>query len=161
MTKTLTIPKDQLEALLQTNVKAVERALTILLANQTADEVSSHTTKHINGKGFSGAEGEFLTAMALRVRAGQPLSPRMLQALRKKNAKGYSVLAKYHGQFPLRPVSPALVAAPPAPTHYPAPIEKASYRPAPVASDDRAWVGMSARSAGWGNDVPDDYPLFE
>ena len=43
---------DSIKHLLATNDKAIGRALVVLTARQTADERSTETTKHLNGRGF-------------------------------------------------------------------------------------------------------------
>ncbi|QXN72707.1 hypothetical protein RCZAHN_98 [Rhodobacter phage RcZahn] len=91
--------KDSINALLLREPKAVERALLVLLERQTFDEVQAHDTKYQNGIGFTGADAEFMTSLALRVKQGLPLTPKQLASVTKTNDKGYCRLAKYHGQL--------------------------------------------------------------
>ena len=52
MAKTWT--REEIETLVNTNDRAVERAMVAIWKRQTADEQSSDTTRHSNGIGFSG-----------------------------------------------------------------------------------------------------------
>lgn len=52
MAKTWT--REEIETLVNTNDRAVERAMVAIWERQTADEQSSDTTRHHNGIGFSG-----------------------------------------------------------------------------------------------------------
>ena len=85
--------------LLLRNDRAVERALLVLLARQTDDEVTSQETRHRNSRGFSGVDAEFLTSLALRVKRGRGLTPNQLAAVRKPNRQGICKLAKYWRQL--------------------------------------------------------------
>lgn len=59
---------------LATNPKAVEKAITVLFANQTTDEQVESTTKYTNRKGFSAADAKRGTRFARWVRSGRNLS---------------------------------------------------------------------------------------
>lgn len=93
------IDKNYVENLIQTNERAIERALLALLERQTDDEINSEQTVHSNSRGFNGRDATFLTSLALRVKRGYKLSERQIAAVRAKSAKGYSVLSKYHRQL--------------------------------------------------------------
>lgn len=91
--------KDKINQLLLSNPRAIERALLVLLDRQTFDEQQAGDTKYNNGIGFTGADAEFMTSLAVRVRRGATLTPRQLACMQKTNAKGYCRLAKYHRQL--------------------------------------------------------------
>lgn len=50
--------RDEIDALLATNVGAVETAILRLYALQTADEQASHDTRHRNHRGFSSSHAK-------------------------------------------------------------------------------------------------------
>lgn len=92
--------KDTIEHLLQTNDKAVERALIVLFDRQTTDEKRQHTTKHHNNRGFCSYDAEYLTKLAEQIRAGRHLSQNQLNLLRKRGKRGTSSrIGKYHRQL--------------------------------------------------------------
>lgn len=74
---------ETIKALLDSNDKAVMRALVVLYNRQTADEQQSHVTSHLNGRGFNGYDANFGTDLAKQVMAGRGLSVRQLAAARK------------------------------------------------------------------------------
>jgi hypothetical protein len=86
--------------LLETNDRAVERALVVLLERQTADERIAETTKHDNDRGFLPYDAKIMTSMAKWVRSGGRLSERQLKWLRNgKSARFPSRIGKYHRQL--------------------------------------------------------------
>lgn len=105
----MTIPtREEITALLHTNSplgnRAVERALLVLLSNQTEDERRDETTKHTNDKGFTSADAKKMTSMARQVERspypkGQKLSSKQLGWLRRPNKGGTSRIAKYGRQL--------------------------------------------------------------
>jgi hypothetical protein len=74
---------ESIKSLLHTNPKAVSRALIVLYNRQTSDEQSSHSTSHLNGRGFNGADAAFGTSLAKQVLAGRYLSNKQLVFARK------------------------------------------------------------------------------
>lgn len=56
------------------NDRAVERAIILLYERQTADERQDHTTKHSNGRGFSGAHASLGTYWAKWILQGRSLT---------------------------------------------------------------------------------------
>lgn len=56
--------KEAIVELLNTNDRAVVRAIKVLYARQTADEQSAEHTKHRNGVGFNGPDAAFLSSIA-------------------------------------------------------------------------------------------------
>jgi hypothetical protein len=59
---------------IENNDRAVERAIMVLYARQTEDERKERTTKHSNGRGFSGAHASIGTYWANWIRQGRQLS---------------------------------------------------------------------------------------
>ncbi len=85
--------------LLQTNDKAIARALVVLNERQTADEQRSEDTKYHNGIGFTGADAKMGTSMAKFYEARGYLSPKQLAYWKKPNVKGVWRICKYAGQL--------------------------------------------------------------
>lgn len=92
--------KEEILPMLESNNKAVYRALEVLLERQTADERQSENTVHSNGRGFNARDAKFGTDLANRVihwRSGKstylyPLTAYQLAAARR-------MLRKYAGQL--------------------------------------------------------------
>lgn len=83
---------------------ALERALLVLLSNQTADERVQETTKYYNMRGFMPMDAKKMTSFANQVRysrrpKGERLSPKQRAWLLRFNKKGVSRIAKYHRQL--------------------------------------------------------------
>jgi len=83
---------EDIKSLLDSNDRAVERAMVVLFERQTADEQASNTTSHKNGRGFNGLDANFGSSLARQVMAGRRLSPKQLQYARK-------MAHKYAGQL--------------------------------------------------------------
>lgn len=80
--------KDDIQQLLDSNDRAVSRALMVVYANQTADEQASEQTKHDNGIGFTGRDAEWLTDIAKKwQRYGRWASQKQLNAVRRAMKK--------------------------------------------------------------------------
>ena len=60
----MVLTRESIVALLETNDKAVARALVVLYNNQTADEQETNSTHQHNGRGFSGFDADIGTKMA-------------------------------------------------------------------------------------------------
>jgi len=56
--------KEEIKSLLESNDVAVIKGLIRIYELQTSDEQSAEYTKHHNGVGFSGFDGEFMTSVA-------------------------------------------------------------------------------------------------
>ena len=93
--------------LLDNNDVALERALLLIFSNQTLDEQDGEMTSHANAKGFvGGGEAEFMSSLAKQCQvnkhnrpAGQRLSFRQRESLRKRNDRGTPKLGKYWRQI--------------------------------------------------------------
>lgn len=70
--------------LLNSNDRAVGRALVAILARQTADEQAAGVTVHHNARGFSGADAEFCTSLAKGFQRYGRLTPKQLAIARPK-----------------------------------------------------------------------------
>lgn len=66
---------ESIRALLQTNDRAVERAILRLYERQTYAEQNAKTTSESNGIGFNGADAELLSSFAEQLKAGRHLTP--------------------------------------------------------------------------------------
>ena len=82
----------EIRELLQTNDRAVMRAIWVLYERQTATEKASHCTIEDNGVGFNAFDAEFLTSLAEQAEQRGWLTPRQIQAGRK-------AVMKYAGQL--------------------------------------------------------------
>jgi hypothetical protein len=85
--------------LLETNDRAVGRALLVLLSNQTAAEVALETTNVDNGKGFTGFDGKIGTNMAKFYQRNGYLSPKQIAFWRKRDRRGHMRIGKYWKQL--------------------------------------------------------------
>jgi len=79
MTETKTWTPATIVALLESNPKAVRRAILALDRRQTAAERASHATTQANGVGWSQADARFGGWLAAEIRAGRPLRTEKLQ----------------------------------------------------------------------------------
>jgi ribosomal protein L16/L10AE len=90
--------KESIQSLLSTSNVAVERALVALYKRQTRDEQHSGTATHANGIGFSGADAEFYSKLAVQVQEngnrpwGKRLTVRQLEAARRGIGKYWKQL---------------------------------------------------------------------
>lgn len=84
--------KDEIKELLETSDKLAIRGLLRIFQLQTADEQESEYTKHINGVGFTGVDGEILSSMAKFFKSRNYLSPKQMEIVRKR-------MPKYAGQL--------------------------------------------------------------
>lgn len=76
------VTKEYVQALLlredTVGMHAVGRALGVLLANQTADEVWSESTKYLNARGFTPSDARIGTSMAGYYKRNGYLTPRQM-----------------------------------------------------------------------------------
>lgn len=91
--------KEQIVNLLETNDKAVARALVRLKQLQTADEVITEHTKHRNGRGFRPAHARMGTSMASFYEKKGYLSPKQIAYWRSRDKKGNTRIGIYAGQL--------------------------------------------------------------
>lgn len=79
---------------LATNPLAVERAITVLYANQTADERAVSQTKHQNARGFNSADASRLSYYARWVGSGRHLTGHHLDRARATVGKYWRQLLR-------------------------------------------------------------------
>ncbi len=92
--------KETIQRLLETNDKAVGRALLVLYANQTDYEKQIQDTRVLNGKGFTGADARVGSSMAQFFNQRGYLTPKQLAYWRKLSKKGTtSRIGKYWNQI--------------------------------------------------------------
>jgi hypothetical protein len=75
--------RTEIETLINTNDRAVERAMVAIWERQTRDEQATETTRHHNGIGFSGWTAKSGTYFANWVRSGRSLTGKHLAKARK------------------------------------------------------------------------------
>ena len=95
--------------LLETNDKAVARALVVLKNRQTADEQSMEATTHQNGRGFRPCHARMGTSMAKFYERNGYLSPKQIAYWRKRGKEGMRIsiywrqlLAEAHAKAALK-----------------------------------------------------------
>jgi hypothetical protein len=91
--------KEKIETLLETNDKAVGRALVRLTELQTADEVVEEDTKYRNGKGFRPCHARMGTSMAKFYQKSGFLTPKQINYWRVRDKSGKSRIGIYAGQL--------------------------------------------------------------
>ena len=75
--------RDEIEGMLRTNDRAVERAMVAIWERQTADEQATQAVHHHNGRGFAGWSARSGTYFAEWVRSGRHLTGKHLAKARK------------------------------------------------------------------------------
>lgn len=90
--KVWTLP--EVKDLLGRNDEMVKRSLVQIYNKQTELEQARYETREKNNVGFNGVDAEFGTAMALRVKEGKFMSPKMIAASRKMMMKYANQLVK-------------------------------------------------------------------
>lgn len=93
--------KEKIIHLIDTNDKAVVRALVQIYQRQTADEQSAHTTMHHNGVGFGAMDATFLSDIARKAQKYQ-LSERQIAAVRKLIRKYWRQLLEIAATSPVQ-----------------------------------------------------------
>jgi hypothetical protein len=76
--------KESIQQLLDTNERAVYKALLAIYSRQTAAEQAGHHTREVNGVGFSRFDAPFLTDMVRGYMRYGSLTPRQLAPTRNK-----------------------------------------------------------------------------
>jgi hypothetical protein len=80
---------DSILTALDSNPRAVMKAIVILGRNQTEDELTQEATLQHNGLGFTGTDARYGTYLYHQILAGQSLSQKTLDGARKM-AKKYA-----------------------------------------------------------------------
>lgn len=91
--------KQSIIQLLQTNDKAIARALVVLNERQTATERGAEQTINLNGEGFTPADARMGTSMAEFYAKRGYLTEKQLAYWKKPNVKGVWRICKYAGQL--------------------------------------------------------------
>ena len=91
--------KTHIISLLQTNDRAIARALVVLNARQTVDEQVLSETRHQNGRGFNSADARMGTSMAQFFERNGYLTAKQLAYWKKPDARGTWRICKYAGQL--------------------------------------------------------------
>jgi hypothetical protein len=86
--------KEDIKELLETNDVAVIKGLIRIYELQTSDEQSDEYTKHHNGVGFSGFDGEFMTSVAKWFLKNGFVSEGQFKHVKKKMMRYAGQLAK-------------------------------------------------------------------
>ena len=84
--------KEQVQELLQTDMRWLTRGIVAIYERQTYDEQRSESTKHFNKRGFRGSDAKFLTSLAKWIIAGRSLTEKQTYVARKR-------MDKYAGQI--------------------------------------------------------------
>lgn len=93
------LTKDQITGLLETNDRAIGRALLVLLSNQTLDEQIGETVKYHNGKGFRPCHGRVGTSMANFFQQRGFLTEKQIAYWRRPDKNGTMRIAIYWRQL--------------------------------------------------------------
>lgn len=91
--------KERIVELLETNDRAVGRALVALHANQTADEQNAGVVIEANGKGFRPQHADIGSSMAKQFINNGSLSAKQIAYWRHRDAKGKMRIAIYANQL--------------------------------------------------------------
>lgn len=86
--------KASIHALLDANQKAVQRAIVAIYNAQTNDEQSSGRTKDHNGVGFGAYDAEFMSSLAVQIKAGKWLTGPQFAIGRNKIKRYWRQLAE-------------------------------------------------------------------
>jgi hypothetical protein len=91
--------KEEIVQLLMSNDRAVSRALVVLKDRQTYDEQNAECTKHLNGRGFTAADGKVGTSMAKFFESRGFLTAKQIAYWRRPRKDGKARIAIYAGQL--------------------------------------------------------------
>lgn len=93
-----TYNKDNIKAMLESNPKAVLRAIQAIYKYQTKDEQMTQDTHEINGVGFNGVDASILSSFAEQINRTGTLSTKQFAIAQKKIMKYAGQLAKISNQ---------------------------------------------------------------
>jgi hypothetical protein len=97
--------KESVQHLLDTNNRAVVKALLAVYARQTASEQAGHHTREVNGVGFSKFDAPFLTDMVRSVHRYGSLTPKQMAVTRNKMKRYWRQLVDIANSRPQRTAS--------------------------------------------------------
>lgn len=93
------VAKDTIQQAIDSNDRAVLKALVMIFDQQTAAEQSTEQTHELNGVGFSAFDAEILTSFAKQYKRKGFLSPKQMEIARKKIRGYWKQLAKLSGRL--------------------------------------------------------------
>ena len=93
--------KEQILHLLDTNDRAVDRALVRIYERQTATEKATHETRETNGRGFNHADAKTLTRYAKLALTYGSLTPRKREIVRERIKKYWAQLLEIAATSPV------------------------------------------------------------
>lgn len=93
------LTKDAILTLLETNDKAVCRALVVLNARQTFDEQTTENTRHLNGRGFRPCHARMGTSMAKFYSRNGYLTEKQIAYWRREDRAGNMRIGIYWRQL--------------------------------------------------------------
>lgn len=88
----MTLTKDQIIALINSDIRALQRAIVVVYENQTDSERNGWTTKVRNGVGFNKIDAPIMCSIATQIQNGRTLSPKQIAVARR-------IIVKYAGQI--------------------------------------------------------------
>lgn len=91
--------KERIQSLLETNDRAIGRALLVLYRRQTYEEQKTYETRNDNGIGFASCDARAGTGMALFFSKNNYLTTKQIAYWRKKMKSGTSRIGKYWKQL--------------------------------------------------------------
>jgi hypothetical protein len=92
--KELTVSKEDIKQKLSSDPKWIEKALLVLLNQQTAEEVNVETTIEDNKVGFNGYDAKYLTYCAKWVLRGKHLNEQHLKKCGERLPKYWKQISK-------------------------------------------------------------------
>ena len=87
--------KDSVRTLLQTNDKAILRAIKLIYSFQTEEEKCFECTNTNNGQGFSKVDADIMSSFARTLNQGRPLSEKQMAIARKGIVKYSNQIFNY------------------------------------------------------------------
>lgn len=86
------LTRESVQAMLQSNPRALERAIVAIYRRQMADEQHARATLHDNGVGFNSADATIMSLAARVLLAGDRLSPSAMHEARERMPKYWKQL---------------------------------------------------------------------
>lgn len=93
------LTKEKIVQLLQSDDRAVARALVVLTARQTTDEQASEQTRYLNGRGYRPCHARMGASMSKFFERNGYLSPKQIAYWRAKDKSGAMRIGLYAGQL--------------------------------------------------------------
>ena len=93
------LTKEKIVQLLQSDDRAVARALVVLTARQTQDEQASEQTRYLNGRGYRPCHARMGASMSKFFERNGYLSPKQIAYWRAKDKTGSMRIGIYAGQL--------------------------------------------------------------